>query len=72
MSSSYVRTEIKGFLAANSAETVIDLTGQFLTMKEVIANAGIGRNDDWVGIQFIGSNEDPQTLTSTNTTGFGS
>lgn len=69
MSSSYVRTEFKTFLSGNSAETVIDLTGQYLTVQEVIAQAGLNRNDPWLGIQFVGTAEDPQTITSNNTTG---
>jgi len=69
LSSSYVRTQVKTFLSANSSEDFIDLTGQYLTIKEVTSNAGLGYKDPWVGIQFVGNNEDAQTITSTNNAG---
>lgn len=69
MSSSYVRTEIKTFLSANSAENIIDLTGQYLKLHEMITAEGLTRNDPWLGLQFIGSTETPQSLVSTNSAG---
>jgi len=69
MSSSYVRTEIKTFLSANSTENVVDLTGQYLQLNEMLTAEGLTRNDPWLGIQFIGSTETPQSLVSTNNQG---
>lgn len=69
MSSGYVRTQFKSFLSANSAENVIDLSAQYETIEEVVSSAGIGRNDDWLGLQFIGSNEEPISVQATNDKG---
>lgn len=69
MSSSYVRGEIKTFLGANSAESVIDLTAQYLNLQDMVANAGIGRKDPWLGLQFIGATEVPVALSADNTSG---
>jgi len=69
LSSSYVRTQFKTFLGNNSAENIIDLTGKYLTLDEVISDEGLARNDPWLGIQFVGSSEDPTTIVSNNTTG---
>lgn len=70
MSSKFVRDEIKSFLTANApTENLIDLTAQYLELDEVISDAGLTRNDPWLGIQFVDSFEEPQSVTSNNTTG---
>ena len=69
MSSKYVRDEIKSFIDANSAEPLIDLTGEFDNIKDLVIKAGLQRQDPWVGIQFIGSDEIPITVGSTNVQG---
>jgi len=69
MSSKYVRDQFNNFIDTNSSENIIDLTGQFLTLNEVVSNAGLGRNDDWVGIQFIGASEEIHSITATNSQG---
>lgn len=70
MSSSYVRSEIKTFLSANSAESdIIDLTAQYSSLTNMLSDNGVGRNDPWLGLQFIGSSEEPITLNSGNTVG---
>ena len=69
MSSSSVRTKIKDFLSANSTEKVMDLSGQFDNLQDMLADAGIGTEDPWVGVQFIGSDEVPITIGSSNTSG---
>lgn len=69
MSSVYVRTETKTFLAANSAETVIDLTGMYDNIQDMVAAAGLTSKDPWVGLQFIGADEFPVTVGSTNVQG---
>lgn len=70
MSSSYVRSEIKTFLSANSAESdIIDLTAQYSSLTNMLSDNGVDRNDPWLGLQFIGSSEEPITLNSGNTVG---
>ena len=69
MSSSYVRTEILNFLSANSSEKVIDLSGEFEEIQEMIATAGLAATDPWIGIQFIGNEEVPVTVGATNNSG---
>lgn len=70
MSSTYVRTQIKNFIAAEApAEKVIDLTSLFSDMKEVIEENSIGHDDPWLGLEFIGDEELPITIGSTNDKG---
>lgn len=69
MSSKYVRDQFKTWLTANSAESYIDLTGEYENLNELLTANGIGRNDDWLGLQFIGSSEEPISISSTNTSG---
>jgi len=72
MSSSYVRTEIKSFIASNLAtENLIDLTGEFDELQDLLADhvPSLDYEDNWLGIQFIGSDETPITITSTNSRG---
>lgn len=69
MSSAYVRTEIKAFLAANSAEILVDLTGEISELDRLLGRKSITRNDPWLGIQFIGDEETPVTIPATNTKG---
>lgn len=69
MSSSYVRTQFKDFLAANAPdETLIDLTAQFDDLDEVLEQSGIV-DSPWLGIDFVGSDEVPITIGSSNTSG---
>jgi hypothetical protein len=70
LSSLYVRSQIKAFLATNApTEKVVDLTGEFEELEDILAEAGIGMMDDWVGVQFVGSDEVPISVGSTNTKG---
>jgi len=70
MSSSYVRTEIKAFLAANfPTEDVIDMTAQFQELKEFLADNSLTYESAWLGIDFIGTEEVPISVTSDSTTG---
>jgi len=62
MSSEYVRDEFKTFLAANSAETIIDMSGEFRTIENLLTDESISRTDDWVGVQFTASIEEPITI----------
>ena len=70
MSSVNVRTAIANFLAANApTEKQIDLTAQYAELKELIEDAGLGPEESWIGLQFIGDDEIPITVPATNTQG---
>ena len=70
MSSTYVRTQLKTFLAAEApTESVIDLSGQFATVPEMIAENSLTQDDPWLGLEFIGDEEVPITIGSTNDKG---
>lgn len=70
MSGAIVRTEIFNFLAANApTESVVDLNGQYDELEDLLADSGIGPNDPWLGVQFVGDAEIPITIGSNNTTG---
>jgi len=69
VSSAYVRTQITDFLAANSSETVIDLTSQFSEIKELLADNGVQPDGPWLGIEFQGDEEIPIALAATNDQG---
>ena len=63
MSSIYVRDQIKAKLAASlPTETVVDLTGEFREINELITDLSI--TGSWLGIQFIGSDELPISVHS--------
>ncbi len=69
MSSPAVRTAIKGFLEANSQETVVDLTSLFEEIKELLAEFEVQPDAPWLGIQFIGHSEEPIVVPATNDQG---
>ena len=69
MSSLYVRNEFKNFITSNSSEKLIDLTGEFDNIQDLVSKNGITSKDPWVGIQFIGADEVPVTVGSTNVQG---
>lgn len=70
MSSSYVRDEIFTFLAAQApTENVIDLSGQFSEIQDLIIDAGLDADDPWLGVQFIGNDDSPVTVSSDNVHG---
>jgi hypothetical protein len=70
MSSKIVRQEIKDFLTDTFPdETFIELDGAFQEIRDLVADAGITSNDPWVGLQFVGNEEIPITVGSTNTKG---
>jgi hypothetical protein len=69
MSSVDVRTYIKDFLAANSTEKIIDMTGQYDLLQDLIESQGITQDDPWVGLDFIGNEEIPITIGSSNISG---
>lgn len=70
MSSRYVRDEFEAFVAANlPTETLCDMTAQFGELSDFLTENGVGRNDPWLGVQYIGNDEEPITVPSTNDKG---
>jgi len=72
MSSKDLRDQIKTFLTANTAETVVDISGEFRTLIDVAQYNSITPDDNWVAIQFIGSDEEPISIESKCYREFGS
>lgn len=69
MSSVAVRTLIKDFLSANTEEKVVDLSGEFDVLEDMLESKSISVDDSWVGIEFIGNEEIPITIGSNNSSG---
>jgi hypothetical protein len=70
MSSLDVRDGIVNFLTVSAAtENVIDISGQYATIEELIADEGLVDTDPWLGLEFVGSEEVPITLPSNNLQG---
>lgn len=69
MSSLAVRTAVKQFLADGSDEDVIDLTGQFENLVDVVKDADLQPDAPWLGLEFIGGEELPVGLAATNDQG---
>lgn len=59
MSSKYVRDQVTAFIGAQlSSETFIDLTAEFQEMNKLIDSSGVTYEEDWLGCQFIGGEEE--------------
>lgn len=69
MSSEMVRTGVKNFLAAQSTEKVVDITGEYAEFRDMLSQAGVASNAPWLGLEFIGDGELPVSLTATNDKG---
>lgn len=69
MSSVAVRALIRSFLDDNSAEDVVDLTGEFADLRELLSEHSIAPDAPWLGLEFIGDSEEPVSLTATNDKG---
>lgn len=70
MSSSYVRDNVKAFLATEvPTETVVDLSAEFQDIADVLDQYSLTINDPWLGIQFLGAEELPVSLTAGNSQG---
>lgn len=70
MSSSAVRTAILDFLDDESDETeIVDLTSQYEEIKELLTTLDIQPDVPWLGVQFIGYEEVPVSLSATNDQG---
>lgn len=69
MSSVYVRQQIKAFLEAESDENVVDLTGEFEEVKDLLEDFDLQPGAPWLGVEFIGDEEIPVSLAATNDQG---
>lgn len=72
MSSLYVRDKVKEFFVAELTSQepyLIDLTGDFENISQLLARQGVTGNTSWVGLQFIGNDEVPRALSASNNTG---
>lgn len=69
MSSVAVRNLFRNFLSANSNEEVIDLTGQFEDLREMLVTEGVQPDAPWLGIEFVSNGEEPVSLAADNEKG---
>jgi hypothetical protein len=70
MSSKFVRDSVINFIAAElPSEKFIDLTAEFEELEDLLTYHDIASGDDWVGIQFIGSDEVPVDVRAGNAKG---
>lgn len=70
MSSLAVRTTIKNFITTEfPGEKLVDFTAQYAEMKELLQALNIGEEQDWLGIEFYGGEEEPITVPATNDQG---
>lgn len=70
MSSLAVRTAIFNFISSVApTENVIDLSGQYAEIQDLIEEAGLAYDDPWLGVQFIGNDDVPITVGANNDTG---
>lgn len=70
MSSTNVRTLTKDFLAEYApTEILIDLSTQFEELRDVLADAEVEPAAPWLGIEFVGDEELPVSLSATNEIG---
>jgi hypothetical protein len=51
------------------SEKVIDLSAQYADIEDMVAEAGITRDDIWLGLQFVGNDEVPISLAQGPTVG---
>lgn len=72
MSSLSVRNKIKNFITSNIPEEskVVDLTAEFDYLDKLLERNGISHsNKSWLGLEFIGGDEEPITVPATNNSG---
>jgi hypothetical protein len=69
MSSLAVRDLVKDFLDDNSSEDYIDLTGHYEDLRALLNEEGIQPDAPWLGLDFIGNEEEPVSLSATNDQG---
>jgi len=70
MSSTAVRDIIFDYLeTAAPTENVVDLSGEFDELKDLLDEYAIADGDPWLGVQFVGSEENPVDIRATNNKG---
>jgi len=66
VSALFVRDTITQFIKDNVNEKLVDFTAEFRDLREILSEAGIGRNDSWLAVQFFGNPEEPITVPALN------
>lgn len=71
MSSAYVRTQFKNFISSQlvAPDTLIDLSGEFSELQNLLTDSGVGLGGIWTGIEFFPGDEVPITISADNTQG---
>lgn len=69
MSSSQVRTLVNEFLAANSEEVVIDITGHYEEQSDLLHEYDVQPDSPFMALEFVGDDEVPVSLSATNDKG---
>lgn len=70
MSSEFVRQEVITFIQTElSGENLIDLTAAYSTVNDLLTDNGLGTEDEWLGLQFVGADETPVDILGTNSRG---
>jgi hypothetical protein len=70
VSSSTVRSAFIAFLGTNApTEKLVDLTGQYADLEDMLDEQSITPDEPWLGIQFVGGDEQPITIGSSNIKG---
>lgn len=70
MSSAYVRTQMKDFITTNFlTEKLVDLTAQYLELKDVLSANSLTYASAWLGIDFVGADEIPIAVTTDSSKG---
>lgn len=70
MSSLAVRTLVKNFLTTNApTEHQVDFSAQYLDLPDLLEQEDLTVDDPWLGLQFVGGDEQPATLPATNVSG---
>lgn len=70
MSSIYVREEVKQFILNNFLnEALVDFTGEYDSIKDMLDKNGLTQRDNFLGIQFLSPDELPASVFSNNTNG---
>lgn len=69
MSSLQVRDLITQFLADNSDEKVIDMTGAFEDLRQLLSDNDVEPDAPWLGLDFETDGEEPVSLAADNEKG---
>lgn len=69
MSSAPVRQAIRNFLSTESTESVVDLSGHFEDLRELLEDEGVSPDAPWLGLDFSSDGEEPVGLSADNDKG---